>query len=83
MRMGIGSNSIRGMQHNSKARTDLAKVNGLILTSYTLAHLPVLAGTGEYLVTRYGPELFSSVSQDHRLMAILEEVATKVASTRK
>ncbi len=83
MRKGIGSNSIRGMQHNLKARTDLAKENGLILKSRTLAHLHALADTREYLVTRYGPELCSSVSQINRLVATLEEVATKVASTNK
>lgn len=36
------------------------------------------ASSREYLITRYGPELASTLSQINRLSATLEEVATKV-----
>ena len=38
----------------------------------------MIATTREYLVTRYGPELTSSLAQLTRLAATLDEVATKV-----
>ena len=37
-----------------------------------------IASTREYLVTRYGPELTSTLAQLNRLAATLDEVAVKV-----
>jgi hypothetical protein len=52
--------------------------SGLVLRKRTVAHLNKLTESREYLVTRYGPELSTSLSQINRLMATLEEVARKV-----
>ena len=38
----------------------------------------MIASTREYLVTRYGPELTSTLAQLNRLAATLDEVASKV-----
>lgn len=38
----------------------------------------MIASTREYLITRYGPELTSTLAQLNRLAATLDEVATKV-----
>lgn len=71
---------IRGLQHNMAARTDLCLASGLVLRKRTAAHLRAIADNREYLVTRYGPELTSTLSQVNRLAATLEEVASKVGA---
>ncbi len=71
---------VRGLQHNMAARTDMAIAGGLQLRKRTAAHLHAIAGNREYLVTRYGPEMTSTVSQVNRLTATLEEVANKVTA---
>jgi hypothetical protein len=71
---------IRGLQHDMAARTDLCVANGLILRKRTIDHLRAIAVNREYLVTRYGPELTSTLSQINRLAATLEEVAAKVSA---
>ncbi|OJU13707.1 MAG: hypothetical protein BGN86_09145 [Caulobacterales bacterium 68-7] len=69
---------IRGLQHDLAARAELAASSGLALRKRTADHLKAMAGAREYLVTRYGPELSSTLSQINRLEATLDEVATKV-----
>jgi hypothetical protein len=69
---------IRGFQHDLAARTELALETGLRLRKRTEAHLREMATSREYLVSRYGPELTSTLSQVNRLGATLDEVATKV-----
>ncbi|NKK89902.1 hypothetical protein GFL95_01170 [Rhizobium leguminosarum bv. viciae] len=71
---------IRGLQHNMAARTDLCKASGLVLRKRTTAHLRAVAANREYLVTRYGPELTSTLSQINRLAATLAEVAARVCA---
>lgn len=74
---------IRGLQHDMAARTDICLMSGLILRQRTVAHLRALAVNREYLVTRYGPELTSTLSQINRLAATLNEVATKVEAVMR
>lgn len=74
---------IRGLQHDMAARTDMCLASGLILRQRTVAHLRALAVNREYLVTRYGPELTSTLSQINRLAATLNEVATKIEAVMR
>ncbi|WP_436637644.1 hypothetical protein [Microbaculum sp. FT89] len=78
LHIGQSAQSIRGMQHDLKIRVDAAAENGLVLRKRTKAHISSLAANREYLVSRYGPEMTTSLSQINRLMATLEEIATKV-----
>lgn len=75
---GKHASELRGLQHNLQSRLDLAEASGLKLRIKTRQHIVTLVDTREYLVTRYGPELASSVSQINRLTATLDEVAKKV-----
>ncbi|WP_293682629.1 hypothetical protein [uncultured Phenylobacterium sp.] len=72
---------VRGLHHDLAARANLAIENGLVLRKRTAAHLKAMASSREYLVTRYGPELASTLSQVNRLAATLDEVAAKVRVT--
>lgn len=74
---GLAPAQVRGLQHNMKARAELAQKSGLVLRRRTAAHLSGLAETREYLVSRYGPELANTASHVTRLMATLEEVSRK------
>jgi HEPN domain-containing protein len=69
---------LRGLQHDLAARAELSIQFGLSLRKRTAAHLKTLAASREYLITRYSPDLTSSLSQVNRLSATLEEVSTKV-----
>lgn len=75
---GLEHGHIRGLQHDLAARTDLALKYGLQLRKRTATHLRTMAAAREYLVSRYGPELSSSLSQLNRLSATVTEVAGKV-----
>ena len=75
---GLEHGRIRGLQHDLAARTDLSLEFGLQLRKRTATHLRTMAAAREYLVSRYGPELSSSLSQLNRLSATLSEVAGKV-----
>jgi hypothetical protein len=79
LRSGETATRVRGLQHDLRARTDVCVGKGLILRSRTIAHLHQLTDGREYLVSRYGPEMSTSLSQINRLIATLEEVARKVA----
>ena len=74
---GHSPRSVRGLQHNLAARTQLATGANLILRRRTLAHLNSLSHTREYLITRYDPAQ-SAASQLNRLAATLIEVSEKV-----
>jgi hypothetical protein len=78
LHIGHEASAIRGMQHDLAKRTDHATAAGLKLRKRTAQHLAAMVGSREYLVTRYGPEMTGTVSQINRLIASLEEVATKV-----
>ncbi|CAN7626667.1 hypothetical protein LJR219_004856 [Phenylobacterium sp. LjRoot219] len=78
LHLGHTPAKVRGLQHDLAARTDLAIAGGLALRKRTEAHLRAMAGSREYLVSRYGPEMTSTLSQVNRLAATLDEVALKV-----
>ena len=78
LRAGHPPSLIRGLKHDFSARADLAITCGLLFRRRTGAHLRLIASTREYLVTRYGPEMTSTLAQLSRLAATLDEVATKV-----
>ena len=80
LHVGHEASRVRGLQHDMAARTDLCLASGLILRQRTAAHLRAITVNREYLVTRYGPELTSTLSQINRLAATLAEVSTKVES---
>jgi hypothetical protein len=75
---GHEASVIRGLQHDLAARADLAVAKGLMLRKRTASHLKAIVNSREYVVTRYEPELPSTLSQVNRLAATLDEVATKV-----
>lgn len=75
---GFKHGQVRGLQHDLAARTDLSLQCGLQLRKRTATHLKTMAAAREYLVSRYGPEFSSSLSQLNRLSATLSEVAAKV-----
>ncbi len=76
---GLGHGRVRGLQHDLAARTDLSLEHGLLLRKRTATHLRSMGAAREYLVSRYGPELSSSLSELNRLSATLGEVADKVS----
>ncbi|WP_257558411.1 hypothetical protein [Sphingobium sp. CFD-2] len=75
---GVKPAEIRGYQHDLRKRTANPAVSALRLRQRTLEHLGKLSEGREYLSIRYGPELSGNLSQLNRLMATLDEVATKV-----
>jgi hypothetical protein len=79
LRHGHTPAQIRGLQHNLQARAERALAAGLNLRKRTAEHLRRLSEGREYLASRYGAELAATLSQTNRLLATLEEVATKVA----
>lgn len=74
---GVEQKSVRGLHHDLAQRMTLAAASGLVLRKRTAAHLLSMTGNREYLVTRYGPEMTTSLSQINRLMATLDELAKK------
>jgi hypothetical protein len=78
LRAGHPPSLIRGLRHDFSARADMAITCGLRFRRRTAAHLRMIASTREHLVTRYGPELTSTLTQLNRLAATLDEIATKV-----
>jgi hypothetical protein len=77
---GMDRKALRGMQHNLSERATQAKSAGLSLRKRTFAHLVDLSANREYLVTRYGPEMTTTLSQLNRLMATVDELAKKVVA---
>ena len=76
--LGDTPEKIRSRRHDLAERARLALDNGLQLRKKTAEHLIRLSQDREYLVSRYGPELASTLSEVNRLIATLEEVAKKV-----
>jgi HEPN domain-containing protein len=76
--LGDTPEQIRSRRHDLAERARLALDHGLKLRKKTAEHLDRLSQDREYLVSRYGPELASTLSEVNRLMATLEEVAKKV-----
>jgi len=78
--LGDTPGQIRSRQHNLAERTTLAVDRGLRLRKKTAGHLVKMSEDREYLVSRYGPEMASPLSEINRLIATLEEVGKKVRS---
>lgn len=78
--LGDTPKQIRSRQHNLSERTTVAVDRGLRLRKKTAEHLVKMSEDREYLVSRYGPEMASSLSEVNRLIATLEEVGKKVKS---
>ncbi len=77
---GCEPSAVRGMPPRFAGRIANAEACGLRLPKPTAAHLVSMAGSREYLVTRYGPEMTATMSQTNRLMATLEELADKITA---
>jgi len=71
---------VRAHLHNLANRTEIALSHGLVLRKLTKAHLIKMTEDREYLISRYGPEMSTTLSEITRLMATLNEVAKKVKS---
>ena len=80
---GLDAPQVRGLQHDLAARAKLALASGLALRSRTAAHLEAMAKGREYLVSRYGTDQTSTLSQLNRLQATLEEIGEKVGKKLK
>lgn len=78
--LGDTPEQIRSRQHDLTERATLAADRGLRLRKKTAEHLMKMSEGREYLVSRYGPEMASTLSEINRLMATLEEVGKKVSS---
>lgn len=76
---GASALDIRKMGHNLAARQERAAESGLKLRHRTAAHVSAIARDREYLIARYEPDCISNVSQLNRMLATMEEVATKVS----
>ena len=74
---GTPPEQVRSHFHNLAARTESAIASGLVLRKRTAEHLRKMTEDREYLVSRYGPEMTSTLSELNRLMATLEEVSKK------
>ena len=71
---------LRGHFHDLVGRAELAKEHGLVLRARTAAHLAKVTRDREYLISRYGPEKLSTLSEVNRLVATLDEIAKKVVA---
>jgi hypothetical protein len=76
---GIEGKEIRKLNHDLARMTALAAQKGIVLRGRTAAHLQSMTGAREYRNVRYAPQLQPKSSQINRILATLEEVATKVA----
>lgn len=74
------ASGVRGFHHNLSPRIEAATAAGLKLKKRTELHLLDISSNREYLITRYGPERISNLSQINRLIATLDEVAIKVTN---
>ena len=80
LHFGESPEQVRSRQHNLAERAQAALERGLILRKKTAEHLARMTRDREYLATRYGPELATSLSEVNRLMATLDEVGSKVTA---
>lgn len=75
---GMSPQEIRTHLHDLQGRSERARASGLILRKRTNEHLTKMTEEREYLISRYGPEMATTLSEINRVMATLEEVAKKV-----
>ena len=78
LQSGMKPSEIRALQHDMQSRAELTRNKGLVLRKKTADHLNALASNREYLISRYEPASVASVSEINRLIATMEEVASKV-----
>ncbi|WP_137113335.1 hypothetical protein [Mesorhizobium sp. GR13] len=71
---------IRNLQHDFRAKTNIAQECGLNVREKTFEHLASLTDSREYLTTRYAADSASIWPHLNRLLATMEEVAEKVAA---
>jgi len=76
---GLKPCDLRKLQHDLSARISHELSAGLDLRNRTAAHLSDLSERREYLISRYGTDQMTTVSQINRLQATLEEIQSKVA----
>ncbi len=76
---GMKPCDLRKLHHDLSARIEHQHAVGLALRSRTAAHLVDLSKRREYLISRYGTDQMTTVSQINRLQATLEEIQAKVA----
>jgi hypothetical protein len=76
---GLKPCDLRKLQHDLSARISHELAAGLTLRTRTAAHLEDLSKRREYLVSRYGTDQMTTVSQINRLQATLVEIQSKVA----
>jgi HEPN domain-containing protein len=75
---GSSPKEIRRHVHDLAGRGALVMERGLVLRRRTIEHLGKITRDREYLVSRYGPEKISTLSQVNRLIATMDEIARKV-----
>ncbi|MDY8108417.1 hypothetical protein U0C82_04520 [Fulvimarina sp. 2208YS6-2-32] len=75
---GVSPAAIRALHHDLGKRADHALASGLGLRGRTAAHLVAMSDRREYLVSRYAPRQFGTLSQINRLTATMDEIAAKV-----
>jgi hypothetical protein len=76
---GIKPGNLRALQHDLRARANHELAAPLRLRARTITHLAALSDRREYLVSRYGADQISRVSEINRLQATLYEIRSKVA----
>jgi hypothetical protein len=76
---GLKMCDLRKLQHDLSARVGHELAAGLTLRNRTAAHLADLSKRREYLISRYGTDQMTTVSQINRLQATLEEIQVMVA----
>ncbi|RYG88150.1 MAG: hypothetical protein EON59_05310 [Alphaproteobacteria bacterium] len=76
---GVSALEVRRMGHDLACRVERASELGLVLRQRTAAHIAAVVRDREYLIARYGPDCLSNVSQLNRMLATVQEVATKVS----
>lgn len=72
---GDDPQQVRALFHDLGERANSAVERGLILRKLTLAHLVRITENRDCLVSRYGPKMSDTLSQNTRLMATLNEIA--------
>lgn len=76
---GVSAIEVRRMGHDLACRVKMASELGLVLRQRTADHIAAVVRDREYLIARYGPDCLSNVSELNRMLATVQEVATKVS----
>lgn len=76
---GMKPCDLRKLHHDLSARVSHELAAGLALKTRTATHLAGLSSRREYLISRYGTDLMTTVPPINRLQATLDEIQSKVA----